>query len=461
MFAIQGLTPSQERAYKIMASGDNVFLTSSAGFGKSYVLDKYFKHAVRVHGPDKVYKTATTGISALNIGGSTIHSWAGIKLGNGTVNEIYANMSSTIKSRWLRTKVLFIDEISMLHPDIFDKLCQLCRLIKCSNNKFGQIQLIVSGDFFQLPCISNPQSFQGHCHCFEAEYWSKVIDMTVTLTDSVRQTDKNFVRILNQIRYGYVTNEAHELLKGRIGADLTNESGIMPTKLFATNREVDMINSRSLNKLISEKSPTDIVVDYHASYAVEFNNTNYTNQQLIDKCKQFSVIIPESMTLLKGAQVMCKKNIDDELVNGSRAVITGFDDDMRPTIRLLNGSVRTIEKQSFIYEIKKEYKVIKYQIPLKLASASTIHSIQGCTLDLLEADIGKNIFEDGQTYVVLSRCRSLEGLSLINLDVSRIRANQKVLDKYAPFVKDIEFYRNIIEEFTCTDIANIVIEYII
>ena len=200
----------------------------------------------------KVYKqtkimgiTSTTGISALLFGGTTLHSFLGIGLGTSSVETLIAKIfkRSYLRKRWNELEVLIIDEISMLSPELFDKLEYIARSVRHDDRPFGGIQLILSGDFLQLQCI-NSDNF-----CFESENWSKCIDHTVYLTEIMRQKNIEFQECLNNIRIGLLPEKTRKLLEDRVGAKLKNSYGIKPTKLYSTNYSVDHINDKELDKL--------------------------------------------------------------------------------------------------------------------------------------------------------------------------------------------------------------------
>ena len=428
------LTSDQRRAISLMDQGKNVFVMGSGGTGKSYLVDVYYDMAVKYYGQDRVYKTSTTGVSAILIGGKTIHSWAGIMLGKKPVEEILQKMKYPIKLRWRKTKVLFIDEISMLHPDVFDKLNEIGKALKGSHKPFGGIQVIITGDFFQLPVVKSSK------FCFESESWREVVKETIHLKKIIRQTDKTFQDMLNEIRLGICSEETSRILRSRLNVDLTNDNGVKPTRLFPKNNDANKINIDKLNRLIKKRKMK--YCTYTASYTLNFNHTKRSSEQLIEQYKNsLNNFISDRIVLSVGSQIMFKKNIDEQVANGTRGVIVDLiktevmvgkttKNITVPKVRLLNGTERIVEPVSFLYTVEDEFEIAKIQMPLKLAWATTIHSSQGMTLDCVEADIGDDVFEFGQAYVVLSRVRSLEGLSLINFNPHSIMAHPKVIEKF-------------------------------
>ena len=415
------LTEKQELAYKYMSDGNNIFLTGKSGSGKSEVIKSF----VDKHKHFKIIAvTSTTGTSALLIGGTTLHSYLGIGLGTGSVDFLVRKIKAKkwIRDRWIDLDILIIDEISMLSPVLFDKLEKLARVIRDNTMPFGGIQLVLTGDFCQLPVIGIED------FCFEAKMWDKCIDKTVYLTEILRQTDLDFQDCLNEVRIGKLSKKSIQLLKSRVGVKLDNEFNIKPTKLFSLNKSVDALNSSELNKFASNG------VDFY-EYDMEFITTS-KDPYMIDKFKKNSNV-PEKIQLCIGAQVMLLVNLDLEcqLANGSRGIITKFVDDY-PMVKFLNGVERMIELYQWDIE-ENDVKIMSVlQLPLKIAYALTTHKSQGATIDYVELDMA-NIFEYGQAYVALSRVKSLEGLSLKSFHLSVIKSNPKVIEYYDRLIKEL------------------------
>lgn len=375
----------------------------------------------------KVYKqnkimgvTSTTGISALLFGGVTLHSFLGIGLGQGSVESIVSKLYKRphLRKRWCETEVLIIDEISMLSPALFDKLENVARRIRHNEEPFGGIQLILSGDFLQLPCV-NSDDF-----CFESESWGRCVDQTVYLTEIMRQKELDWQNCLNDVRVGLLPKKTRKLLKTRVGVELKNDFGIKPTKLFSTNYSVDYINNKELD-ILAESDPEFFEYNMEIHVYPGVKNKDYA----IDKYKK-SCNAPETLQLCVGAQVMLLWNLDTDcgLVNGSRGVVTSFVGDI-PMVKFLNGRELLIDYNVWESE-EQDKKILRVvQLPLKLAYALTIHKSQGCSLDYAEIDLS-NTFAEGQAYVALSRVKNLEGLSIIGIDFDKIRANEKAVEFY-------------------------------
>jgi ATP-dependent DNA helicase PIF1 len=412
------LTKSQLQAYNAMISGKNIFLTGSAGSGKTYLIKlfvKNFKNFI------KIAVTSTTGTSALLINGTTLHSFLGIGYGDGTVEVLYNKITkfNWLVKRWNELNCLIIDEISMLKPELFDKLEELARLIRKNDKFFGGIQLILSGDFCQLPAIGTSY------FCFEAESWEKCINETIYLNEIIRQTDNTFQDILCKLRLGIVDDNVKQILNSCINKPLENDYGIKPTKLFSLNRQVDELNEYELDKL-SENG-----CDFY-EYKMEMVVLKITDSPLAIKQKFLkNTIFNEEIQLCIGAQVMLLINLDlgRGLANGSRGIITEFISDF-PVVKFLNGEERIIDFHT--WEIEENGKPILRvkQIPLKIAFAISIHKVQGNTLEYAEMDLS-NVFEFGQAYVALSRVLSLDGLSIKDINYDLIKAHPKAVEYYS------------------------------
>lgn len=411
------LSKNQNEAYSLMVNGKNVFLTGSAGTGKTACIKMFIK----VYKQNKIMGiTSTTGISALLFGGSTIHSYLGVGLGTSSVESMYKKLCSRphFRNRWKNMEVLIIDEISMLSPVLFDKLEALARRVRRNEEPFGGIQLILSGDFCQLPCVNSDK------FCFEAESWSKCVTNIIYLTEIIRQKDVEWQNCLNNIRLGLLPKQTKKLLKSRINKELHNDYGIKPTKLFSTNYSVDYENNKELD-VLAVNDPDF----YEYNMEIRVHNGIKNKDCVIEKYKK-SCNASENLQLCVGAQVMLLWNYDTEggLVNGSRGVVTGFIGDI-PMVKFMNGREILIDYHIWETEENNQKILSVIQIPLKLAYALTIHKSQGCSLDYVEIDLS-DAFAPGQAYVALSRVRNIEGLNIINIDFDKIRADEKAVDFY-------------------------------
>ena len=361
------LNTKQQKAFDLMIKGENLFLTGPSGTGKSLVINTFKK----TYGfQRKIAITSTTGMSALLIGGSTLHSYLGIGLGTGTVENMVKSISTKpyIKKRWIEIQTLIIS------PELFDKLEEIARIIRRKTAKrmltkdteiekpFGGIQLILTGDFLQLPVV-NSDDF-----CFEAKSWRRCVTNIINLTEIMRQSDSVFQNVLNELRVGIVSDNSKEILDSRIGIELKNSAGIKPTKIYTTNYSVDNLNVSELENL---NEPDIFQYDMVVSLSGVYKDKD--SFQAVEKYKK-NCIAPETLQLCKNAQVMLLFNLDLEngLANGSRGIVTHFIDSY-PCVYFMNGVERVIDTHS--WDITEGDKVIASisQLPLKLAWAITVH----------------------------------------------------------------------------------------
>lgn len=412
----------QKKAYDLLIKGYNIFLTGMSGSGKSLIIKSFYKEYKHLK---KIGITSTTGVSSLLIGGTTLHSYLGIGLGKDNVELLYLKIKNKkfMLKRWLDLECLIIDEISMLNPELFDKLELLARKVREIELPFGGIQLILTGDFLQLPAV---ESFN---FCFEAKSWCNCIkkENIIYLKEIFRQNDVIFQNCLNEIRIGELSEETINILKQRVDIELVNEYGILPTKIYSLNKDVDRYNEKQLDKLVLQNESLEFF-RYELTYIVLKKNLQFVEDRIKKACNA-----PEILEICIGAQVMLIYNLDLDsgLVNGSRGIVTKFVDGI-PMVKFLNGLEIIIDYNTWTIEENSEKILNITQIPLKVSYSCSIHKIQGVSLDYAEIDM-KNIFEDGQAYVALSRVTKLKGLSIKNFDENKIFANKKA----------VEFYKNL------------------
>lgn len=410
----------QKQCLQMMKEGHNVFLTGSAGTGKSLLISSYVKEYQHHR---NIAITATTGTAAVLLNGTTLFSYLGIGLGNASSDLLIIQIKKNkfFLKRWNDLDVLIIDEISMMSPELFDKLELVARSIRRNPRPFGGIQLILTGDFFQLPNINQKDMF-----CFDATSWNDCIGSNVIcLNINYRQEDDDlFQKCLSEVRYGTLSDETMAVLKERENVILTNEFGIIPTKIYSLNLNVDEENETQINKLF-EKDNNLQFYNYELDYEV-FKKVTMLEEKIRKSCNA-----PFTLELCKGAQVMLLYNMDIEskLVNGSRGIVIGFEND-DPIVKFMSGKVRVIPRKVWEIEENNEIVISVSQIPLKLAYATTVHRSQGATIDYAEVDM-EGIFEYGQAYVALSRVKSLVGLSIKKFNPLVIKAHPKVIKFYS------------------------------
>jgi ATP-dependent DNA helicase PIF1 len=439
------LNTEQQAAYNAIAEGRNVFLTGPGGTGKSFLLGKLHDDLPRDTGR-KVSLTAMTGCAALLLHSKakTLHSWAGIGLGTDSVPVLIGAIRKSRKAalRWLTTDTLVIDEVSMMTPELFEKLDQIGRKMRRQEARpFGGLQVVLVGDFYQLPPVTrtplshNPDEPDPETNfVFESPLWKQIGLQKHELTQIVRQKDPVFQQILNEARRGQVTKASAKILHTRMGLD-TKSLEIQPTMLFTRRAQVDSINLSHLKQLTTEKRTFQATTLFNPTASTEaLTEQDPLVARAIAKLDQDAPYVPE-LTLAVGAQVMMLKNMPElGLVNGSRGVVTKFtlsaDSPVAvPVVKFRNGLEIPMEYTT--WELPDFKGVFRRQIPLRLAYAITIHKAQGATLDCALIDIGGRTFEYGQAYVALSRVRDLESLYIHDFEKTAFRAHPKVAAFYA------------------------------
>ena len=476
------LSKEQQTAFDKYIDGHNIFITGPGGSGKSELIRRIYEHSTRTQ--KEIHVCALTGCAAvlLNANAKTIHSWAGIGLGTGTIDQLILKIKSNkySKKMWRQTELLVVDEVSMLSLKLFDTLNQIGKAVRGNNRPFGGIQVIFSGDFYQLPPVGNKEDKNTMRFCFESDDWNSIFhrDCQIQLLKIFRQKDKSYASLLNQVREGKIKRKTIELLQSRVvtipaddpntsaiegctgvssaddkntsaiegctgvsSADDKNTSaiegctGVSPvkTKLFPTKNRVEVINSSEMNELNGEER----------EYVVKFKTDPdkkgvYTDNEIKFELEYLSnnLICERTMKLKVGAHVMCVANMQHEkgergleICNGSQGIIMRYCQVTGCPVVKYNSGIEMVMTRH-LWSSEKIQGIGVLQVPLILAWALTIHKSQGSTLDAAEIDVGSGIFECGQTYVALSRVKSLEGLFLSSFDVTKIRINKKVKDYY-------------------------------
>lgn len=436
---------------------------TAPGTGKSVLLREIITGLRKKYArePDRVAVTASTGLAACNIGGVTLHSFAGIGLGKEPVEDLVKKIrrNAKAKQRWMRTKVLIMDEVSMVDGDLFDKLESIARTIRNNGRPFGGIQLVITGDFFQLPPV--PEFGKQAKFAFDAGTWTTSIEHTIGLTHVFRQKDPVFAGMLNEMREGRLTPESISRFKQLERPLPTEDQSVEATELFPTRQEVDRANTTRMHQL------------HGNTFTFEARDGGtITNKEQRDRLLQ-SCMVPEQIHLKKGAQVMLVKNMDETLVNGSLGKITGFmteqmfnvykedeegflengpsdaalktemaksslglnTNQVYPVVRfaIADGTTRDLlcKREDWKIELPNgEVQASRSQIPLILAWALSIHKAQGQTLERVRVDLGR-VFEKGQAYVALSRATSMAGLQILRFDPRKVIAHEKVRSFYS------------------------------
>lgn len=407
---------TQKEALNILKLGHNVFLTGAAGSGKTYLLNQYIKYLRDNNIPVGI--TASTGIAATHMGGTTIHSWAGMGIKDDLHERDLAELFKRpyLRKRFLNTKVLIIDEISMLHAHRLDLVDKICRAFKQNSIPFGGMQVIMCGDFFQLPPVSKKGEPEAE-FVVSSRIWREMDPMICYLEEQYRQDDRALLRVLNDIRNNEVSEMTVEYLSERL--DQPTKGYAKPTRLFTHNADVDAINQKHLAELPGEGK--EFIMNWRGNFS------------LVETLKK-TCLSPESLVLKVGAQVMfVKNNYEAGYVNGTLGEVIGFDKDDHPIVRTFDGDEIPVKRES--WEIKEDdvEKAAIAQFPLRLAWAITVHKSQGMSLDAAEIDLSRS-FLPGMGYVALSRVRSLSGLKLMGMNQMALQVNPEVAELDRKFV---------------------------
>jgi len=403
---------TQKDALDILKMGYNCYITGAAGSGKTYLLNDYIKF-LRNKGVD-VGVTASTGIAATHMGGTTIHSWSGLGIRDELTEYDLEDLESKkyLYDRFKNTDVLIIDEVSMLHHFRLDLIERIARHLKRNQLPFGGMQVILCGDFFQLPPVSRMGEKESH-FSYKSETWKKLNLKICYLEEQFRHKDDKFIKILNGIRGSNLSAESLSHLRGRHNAVL--KEGVEPTKLHTHNINVDTINDTELNRL-----PGQIF-----TYQMEDKG----RKPLVEALKK-SCLAPEVLRLKKGARVMfVKNNFEEGYANGTLGKVIECSN-YGPKVMLTSsmsshGKIIIPEKVNWVIEEEGKVKATITQYPLRLAWAITVHKSQGMSLDAVEVDLSKS-FEKGMGYVALSRVRTLEGLRLLGINNNALEVREDV-----------------------------------
>ena len=400
----------QEIALEILKTGRNVFLTGSAGTGKTYILNKYIQY-LKEHGilPSIV---APTGIAASYIGGTTIHSFFGIGIKEFlTEYEIdLMTQREYLYNRFKNLKILIIDEVSMVSPPLFELMDKILRAFKLPDIPFGGVQIILSGDFFQLPPVSK-QSREIKFAC-QTSLWKNSNLKVCYMEEKFRHKDDVLIKILDEIRENNVSEESMEILRSCHHKEFSGN--LKFSRLYTHNKNVNEINNQELDILDEELKI--------------FHSINRGTKKEVERIFNTSFVTPE-LKLKKGAIVLFIKNNQEKgYINGTLGKIIKFDKILNsPVVKTFSGDIIIAEPVQWEVENKKgDIVATVKQVPLKLAWAITVHKSQGMTLDAAEIDLS-NTFEVGQGYVALSRIKSINGLRLLGLNIVALQVDTAVL----------------------------------
>lgn len=384
-------------------SGESVFLTGAPGAGKTFVLNKFIRLA-RARGKT-IAVTASTGIAATHIGGTTIHSWSGLGIRDELTShdKKWLAGNARLTKRYNSTDILVIDEISMLHGRRLDMINEACKLLRASDKPFGGLQVILVGDLFQLPPVNRqlqPNNRKSELVDFahNSLAWAELNPKICYLNEQHRQAGGDLLAVLEAMRANSLKRRHGEVLLAR---KLEPETSKIVTRLYAHNIDVDAINASQLAALDSASK----------FYEMTAKGARAKREQLAK-----SVLAPELLELKIGAEVMfVANNFASGFANGTRGQVVDFNDEDAPEVKLASGKKITVEPHTWSLSEDGRVKAEVTQLPLRLAWAITIHKSQGMSLDAAEIDLSKS-FTPGMGYVALSRVRSLDGLYLKGLN---------------------------------------------
>jgi len=401
----------QDKALELLKAGRNIFLTGSAGTGKTYVLNKFIQHLKDAK--IEVAITASTGIAATHIKGMTIHSWTGMginqTLGGKEIDNIKRN--KRLKDQLNKAKVLIIDEVSMLHQDQLNTIHEILTYVRDDSKAFGGMQIVLCGDFFQLPPIDRHNRPSKDKFAFMSTAWQFAEFNICYLTEQYRQSNNELTGILDEIRSASISQKSIDLLKSV--SNTTFESGIEPTKLYTHNIDVDKINNTHL-------------ADLEGKFRFFKAKTSGDKKVLATLEKQ--ILTPKEFQLKVGAKVMFIKNHpENKYINGTLGEVVRYSKLGFPVVKTLNNSEITANAEEWTIDNEMGTIIASFkQIPLRLAWAITVHKSQGMTLDAAELDLTKT-FEKGQGYVALSRLKDIKRLRLLGFNQTALEVDSLAL----------------------------------
>lgn len=474
------LSLEQKKALQLFQRGENVFISGPGGSGKSHLVRYFVDH---LHTIGRIHQvTSTTGCSSILLSNSiriagkpiivkTIHSWSGIRLGKGSLDELLrlVDKNKKVVREWRRVRTLIIDEISMLSKKLFTALEYIARKIRGNDRPFGGMQIVCLGDFFQLPPVGDIYEPDTFDFAFESPAWDRVfpIQHHVELVTVFRQKDDAYKRILGEIRTANLSEESKLRLQERVGLVYIpeNHGGGVSMKIFPTKNQVNIVNQAQYKRI--ENTEQVFTMDDYTNVRRYMETGEAFDEDVLFKCLNMTPYEVEAeirnlsnnsntdaeVRLKVGVPVMCLVNLDIDMgiANGSMGMVVDFvrteesentfisgagvgkETRMIPLVQFNNGVRKPIGK--YTWQSSEFPCICVSQIPLILCYANSIHKMQGASLDVCEMDLGRQIFAEHQTYVALSRVKSLDGVYLTTFDPSRIRVNPKVVQFYQKFIK--------------------------
>jgi ATP-dependent DNA helicase PIF1 len=450
----------QQLCFEKYLNGENLFITGPGGSGKSFLIKNIVKHAETNNKNIKV--CALTGCAAilLECRATTLHMFSGIGFANKKNEEIIEELFTTKRYKlknWRKLEILIIDEVSMMSLKILLLLNTIAKKFYRNNSPFGGLQVIFTGDFYQLSPVSNIfLEKEDSMFCFEHELWNQLFpkENQIVLKTIFRQKDETLLKILKYVRKGQITPSCRSALESRIfnsqELDIIKKDKIL-TILSPIKRDVEHINLKEYLKLDKSLEEKVYALDYIDLY-IKYEENEDENEDTNEKKNLFALLLKSNEQLKRdydflasnmlaerclklkiGAHVMCIANInlsgELQIANGSQGVVVSFNQKNLPYVKF-NNIEEPILIDYYIWKSEFNKRVGLMQLPLIYSWAITIHKSQGLTLENAIIDIGSNIFADGQTYVALSRVKSLNGLYLTSFDCYKIKCNPLVKKFY-------------------------------
>ncbi len=421
------LSEEQRGFMRLALGGENIFLTAAAGAGKSYVIDKTVielrsRYDTNPDIPSRVAVCASTGKAASLINGRTIHSYLGIGLAKQDAEALFEKLITVrrLKPKYkelLNLRVLIVDEISMINNILLDKISDYLSLIKKNHLPFGGVQMIFVGDLCQLAPVEGK-------YCIDARSYAELCPIVIQFTQCFRQRDPKFQQILAEARVGKLSQASFDVLMKQNSIDESQFPNMRPMLICSTNREVDAINQRELNKLSTDQN----------TYAIR--PISLDKKKIEISAKQEG--IPEQVDLAVDAQIIITTNISmgggRTIANGTQGKIVSMHEShinaslvgWRSDVKI--GFQKVIDPDCIDPDVNPIY-IFEY-LPVRLGWATSIHRAQGTTCSLLEVDLNR-VFAAGQAYVAISRVQSLAGLKITGLKRNAFIADPKIIEFYA------------------------------
>lgn len=404
------MSDEHARAVQLALNGDNLFITGPAGCGKSEIIRKLVENFEATGRSVDVAASTASAAYNLDLGASTLQSLFG-----------FYEQSKVASSRWNLKQALIIDECSMVSPALFAKMDELARQARKSDEPMGGLQVILVGDFLQLPPVPNKtKEFQTKEEfIFEMSLWFAMRFKPVVLRTAFRQRDPRFAGILNRIRTGTQSEADVALLESNV----PDPKRRLPTSLFSKNAAVDACNRQHLQGLVPKTS---------FEWKPVFETEGQPLKDLVDKVKNHF----QTLVVRVGARVMLTANLSqkDGLVNGARGVVHSVVDSC-PVVQFRDGRAFMIQPRKVVHELIGG-KLVVVHMPLTLAWAMSIHKSQGHTLERVSVNCN-DVCNPGQLYVALSRATSLAGIDVKGLRKS-LKSHRSVSEKAVKFYEGLK-----------------------